>query len=64
VTNIAASLAEDVTVLGVVLIAIEHPWISLGIAAVLLVAGAFVVYHLLRLVRRGWRRWKGRPAPT
>jgi hypothetical protein len=64
VTNIAASLGEDVAVLGVVLLAIEHPWISLSVAAVLLVTGAYVVYHLLRLVRRGWRRWKGRPAPT
>jgi hypothetical protein len=64
VSNIAASLGEDVAVLGVVLLAIEHPWISLSVAAVLLVTGAYVVYHLLRLVRRGWRRWKGRPAPT
>ena len=47
-----------------VLLAIAHPWISLCIAAVLLVTGGYVVYHLLRLVRRGWRRWKGRPAPT
>jgi hypothetical protein len=62
VTNIAASLGEDVAVVGVVLLAIAHPWIALGVAAVLLVAGAVVVHHLLRLVRRGWRRWKGRPA--
>lgn len=64
VTNVAASLAEDVTVVAVVLLAIQHPWIALAVAAVLLVVGAYVVYHLLRLVRRGWRRWKGRPAPT
>jgi hypothetical protein len=64
VTNVVASLAEDATVLAVVLLAIEHPWIALTIAAVLLVAGAVVVHHLLRLVRRGWRRWKGRPAPA
>lgn len=62
-TNIAASLAEDVTVVAVVLLAIQHPWIALSVAAVLLVVGAVVVYHLLKLVRRGWRRWKGRPAP-
>jgi hypothetical protein len=61
VTNIAASLAEDVAVVGVVLLAIQHPWIALTVAAVLLVVGAYVVYHLLKLVRRGWRRWKGRP---
>lgn len=63
VTNVVASLVEDVAVLGVVLLAIGHPWIALAVAAVLLVSGAFVVYHLLKLVRRGWRRWKGRPAP-
>jgi hypothetical protein len=64
VTNIAASLGEDVAVLGVVLLAIEHPRIALVVAAVLLVVGGYVVYHLLRLVRRGWRRWKGRPAAS
>jgi hypothetical protein len=63
-TNVAASLGEDVAVVGVVLLAIQHPWLALGVAAVLLVVGAYVVYHLLRLVRRGWRRWKGRPAPA
>jgi hypothetical protein len=62
-TNIAASLAEDVTVVAVVLLAIQHPWIALSVAGVLLVVGAVVVYHLLKLVRRGWRRWKGRPSP-
>jgi hypothetical protein len=64
VSNVLASLAEDAAVLGVVLLAIQHPWIALSVAAVLLLVSAFVVYHLLRLVRRGWRRWKGRPAPA
>jgi hypothetical protein len=64
VTNVVASLGEDVAVVGVVLLAIQHPWLALCVSAVLLLAGAFVVYHLLRLVRRGWRRWKGRPAPA
>ena len=64
VSNIAASLGEDVAVVGVVLLAIQHPWLALAVAAVLLLVGGYVVYHLLRLVRRGWRRWKGRPAPA
>jgi hypothetical protein len=64
VTNIVASLSEDVAVVGVVLLAIQHPWIALSVSLVLLVVGAFVVYHLLKVVRRGWRRWKGRPAPA
>jgi hypothetical protein len=64
VSNILASLAEDVAVVTVVLLAIQNPWIALTVAAVLLLVGGFVVYHLLKLVRRGWRRWKGRPAPA
>ena len=64
VTNVVASLGEDVTVVGVVLLAIDHPRAALVVSAVLLVVGGYVVYHLLRLVRRGWRRWKGRPEPA
>jgi hypothetical protein len=64
VSNIVASLTEDAAVVTVVLLAIAHPWVALGVAAVLLVVGGYVVFHLLRLVRRGWRRWKGRPAPA
>jgi hypothetical protein len=64
VTNIVASLGEDVAVVGVVLLAIQHPWLALVVAAAFLLVGGLVVYHLLRLVRRGWRRWKGRPTPA
>jgi len=64
VTNIVTSLGEDVAVVGVVLLAIQHPRLALVVAAVLLLVSGFVVYHLLRLVRTGWRRWKGRPAPA
>ncbi|MGY2875310.1 hypothetical protein ACVW00_002500 [Marmoricola sp. URHA0025 HA25] len=64
VSNVVASLGEDVAVVGVVLLAIQHPWLALSLAAVLLVVGGYAVYHLLRLVRRGWRRWKGTAAPA
>jgi hypothetical protein len=60
VTNIGASITEDLLVLGVVWFAIQHPEAAAAIAAVLLVAGLVLLYHLARLVRRGWRRWKGR----
>jgi hypothetical protein len=64
-SNIAASLTEDVAVLAVVGFAIEHPHAAAAVAAVLLVTGLGVVYLLARVVRRGWRRWKGRaPART
>jgi hypothetical protein len=60
VTNIGASITEDLLVLGVVWFAIQHPEAAAAIAAVLLVVGLVLLYHLARLVRRGWRRWKGR----
>ena len=61
-TNIGMSLGEDATVLGVMTVALHHPWISLSIAATLLVIGLCLLFFLLTYVRRGWRRWKGRPA--
>jgi len=63
VTNIFTSVAEDVAVLGVVWFAIEHPRAAAAIAAVLLAVGLVLLYFIARLVRRGWRRWKGRGAP-
>jgi hypothetical protein len=63
VTNIAASLGEDVAVLAVVWFAIEHPRAAAAVAAVLLALGLVVLYLVARLVRRGWRRWKGRGDP-
>ena len=64
VTNIGASLAEDVTVFFLVWFAIEHPKAAAAIAAVLLVVGLTVLYFVARLIRRGWRRWKKRRDPT
>lgn len=58
VTNIGASVAEDLTVLGVVLLAVSYPWVALGVVLVLLVAGAALLFLVVRRVRRGWRRWR------
>ncbi|MCW2757857.1 MAG: hypothetical protein JWO46_1603 [Nocardioidaceae bacterium] len=63
-TNIGASLGEDVTVLGVVVLAINHPVIALGVTATLLVLGLVTLFFVVTYVRRGWRRWKGHPLPT
>jgi hypothetical protein len=60
VTNVAASITEDLAVLGVVWFAIEHPRAAAAIAAVLLVGGLVLLYAIATVVRRGWRRWKGR----
>jgi hypothetical protein len=63
VTNIGASIAEDITVLALVWFAIEHPRAAAAIAAVLLVLGLLMLYVVARLVRRGWRLWKDRDSP-
>lgn len=60
VTNIGVSVLEDFAVLGVVWFAIEHPEIAAAIAGVLLVLGLILLYFAAKLIRRGWRKWKGR----
>ncbi|UDY22501.1 DUF4126 domain-containing protein [Nocardioides sp. Kera G14] len=60
-SNIGASLTEDLSVLGVGLLALQHPQIAASIAAVLLILGLLLAYVLGSMVRRGWRRWKRRP---
>jgi uncharacterized protein DUF4126 len=58
VTNIAASSGEDVTVAGVVALAVFHPEVALIIAGVLLLLGLFGVYFAFRFIRRGFARFK------
>lgn len=64
VTNVSVSLAEDITVVGVIALAWYHPWWALGIASVLFVIGAILVVVLFRFVRRGWQRWRSRGTPA
>ena len=58
VTNIGASLAEDVAVLAVVVFAINNPEAAAAIAAVALVVGLIMLFFLAKIIRRGWRKWK------
>jgi hypothetical protein len=58
VTNVVASVTEDVAVLGVVWFALQNPQAAAAIAGVLLLLGLVVLALVGRLVRRGWRRWK------
>ncbi len=60
VTNITASIAEDLAVLGVVWFAIENPRAAAAIAGLLLAFGLGMLYLAAKLVRRGWRRLRHR----
>ena len=64
VTNVGTSVLEDVTVVGVLLLAIAHPWLALAVALTLLAVGAGLVVILVRRIRRGWRRWSDRSGPS
>lgn len=61
-SNIAASLAEDTVVLAVVWYAVEHPRAAALIAGVLLALGLAALVLLVRVIRRGLRRWRARRA--
>lgn len=60
-SNGVVSLGEDVSVIGVMLLALAHPWWALGISAGLLVTGLVLVFLLWRAIRTAWRR--RRPPP-
>ena len=60
VTNVAASLGEDVAVLGVVWLALEHPRWAAAVAGLLLALGLVLLWLAVRLVRRGLARWRSR----
>lgn len=62
-SNVAASLSEDLSVAGVVMLAVYHPWIALSVSVVLLVVGTVLLVVAFRRIRRGWRRWKGKDGP-
>jgi hypothetical protein len=63
-SNVAASFAEDITVVAVVLLAIRHPWLAGIVSLVLLVVGLVVLRVVWKVIRRGWQRWKRRTAPA
>ena len=63
VSNIVLSLAEDSVVVAVLLLAIDHPWWALAVAAVLLVAAASLGVFLIRRIQQFVHRLRGPPAP-
>ncbi|MER7706149.1 DUF4126 domain-containing protein [Kitasatospora sp. NPDC097605] len=50
-SNIAVSLAEDVSVAGLVTLAIFHPWLAASIATVLLLTGLLLVWFAINRIR-------------
>ena len=59
-SNIAVSLIEDGLVALVIALALDHPWISLALVAVLLAGGLSLVFVIQRRIRRAWGRWRRR----
>ncbi len=60
VSNIVVSLGEDLTVAGVITLALFHPWVALTLASFFFLVGLVLMIVLFSLVRRGWRRWRAR----
>ena len=59
-SNIVVSLGEDITVAGVITLAVFHPWIALTLASLFFLVGLTLMILLFSLVRRGWRRRRAR----
>lgn len=51
-SNVAVSVAEDVTVAGLITLAVAAPWLAAGIAATLLLAGLVLVVAIASRIRR------------
>jgi hypothetical protein len=64
VSNIVLSLSENAAVVGVLLLAIDHPWVAVAIAGALLVAAGALAVVLIRTIQRGWDRLVGRSLPA
>ena len=64
VSNIAVSVAEDVTVAGLISLAVAAPWVAAGIAATLLLAGVVVIVAVASRIRRFRERRRHRAAVT
>lgn len=60
VSNVGVSSAEDISLVGVLLLATEHPWLAAGIAIVLLAITLGLAFWLLKRIRRGWHRLRDR----
>lgn len=55
-THSAISVAEDLGVVGLVILVYQHPYIALGLSVAILVGIAILIPWLFRLAGRAWRR--------
>jgi hypothetical protein len=51
-SNVIASITEDLSVAGLVTLAIFHPWLAASAAAVLILVGALLVWFAVSRIRR------------
>lgn len=64
VSNVAVSAAEDLTVAGVISLAVVNPWVAASIAGLLLLLiGVLLVVLLWQRIRRARARWRAAPPP-
>ena len=61
-SNVAVSAGEDLTVAGVVSLAVVQPWLAAALAAILLGTGLTLVVVLWRRVQLARQRWRTRRA--
>lgn len=62
-SNLAVSLVQDGLVAGVVWFAVTNPAVALALVAVLVMVGTVLTVTLVRVARRGLRRWRARRRP-
>lgn len=63
-SNIVVSVAEDLTLGGVVALLLASPWVAAGVAGTLLLLGVVVVALLASRIRRALARRRERRSPT
>ena len=62
VSNISLSLFEDVTVAGLITLAVAYPVLTVIVVAILVIGAGAVTFWLGRVARRAWRKVKDRRA--
>ncbi len=60
VTNIAASLGEDLSVASVIALLVVTPWTAAAVAAVFLAASVYVIWRVHRRIRRALAQFRAR----